>query len=222
MNPLCHSGIPVPSAALLRFLKHQTEAFPFFTSNSTSGLQISLAQRACKWWRKTSHGTDSRPTSGSLIQGNVLSALRENFQQWRKGQSDCMAPDHLPCQSLCSSILYLPHRLPTSHAAVPSRTISQRAQNRADILERRSRWRLWKMGRRPDNDPMRPDDLPTLGSFLDDGAGFGRILKPTADLRLRCTELDEKGNVTLVSGEFKKSELIQKVCECHLSLQFRA
>ena len=67
------------------------------------------------------------------------------------------------------------------------------------------------MGRRPLNEPAGPDDLPSLGGFLDDGAGFGRILKPSTDLRLRCTELDEKGNVTLVSGEFKKSELIQKV-----------
>ncbi|KAL9084099.1 MAG: hypothetical protein Q9165_008237 [Trypethelium subeluteriae] len=66
------------------------------------------------------------------------------------------------------------------------------------------------MGRRPLNESLRPDDLPSIGGFLDDGAGFGRILKPSTDLRLRCTELDEKGNVTLVSGEFKKSELIQK------------
>jgi hypothetical protein len=28
---------------------------------------------------------------------------------------------------------------------------------------------------------------------------------------LRCTEFDENGNVTLVNGEFRKSELIAKV-----------
>jgi magnesium transporter len=31
------------------------------------------------------------------------------------------------------------------------------------------------------------------------------------ELKMRCTELDEHGNVTMVSGEFKKSELIAKV-----------
>lgn len=31
-----------------------------------------------------------------------------------------------------------------------------------------------------------------------------------ADLKLRCTEFDSNGSVTLVSGEFKKSELIAK------------
>ena len=36
-------------------------------------------------------------------------------------------------------------------------------------------------------------------------------MRPTNELKMRCTELDEHGNVTLVSGEFKKSELIAKV-----------
>jgi magnesium transporter len=42
------------------------------------------------------------------------------------------------------------------------------------------------------------------------GSGLGRIMRPTNELKMRCTELDEHGNVTLVSGEFKKSELIAK------------
>jgi magnesium transporter len=54
------------------------------------------------------------------------------------------------------------------------------------------------------------DHLPLTG-FLDDTAGLGgRIVKPSNDLKLRCTEFDESGNVTLVNGEFRKSELIQK------------
>lgn len=53
-------------------------------------------------------------------------------------------------------------------------------------------------------------DLPPLSSFIDDNHGPGRILKPTNEPRLRCTEFDEHGNVTLVNGEFKKSELIAK------------
>ncbi|KAH7090252.1 hypothetical protein FB567DRAFT_438076 [Paraphoma chrysanthemicola] len=35
-------------------------------------------------------------------------------------------------------------------------------------------------------------------------------MRPANELKMRCTELDEHGNVTLVSGEFKKSELIAK------------
>lgn len=50
-----------------------------------------------------------------------------------------------------------------------------------------------------------------LSSFLDESAGLGRIAKPVNELKLRCTEFDENGRVTLVNGEFKKSELIAKV-----------
>jgi hypothetical protein len=35
-------------------------------------------------------------------------------------------------------------------------------------------------------------------------------LKPSTELKLRCTEFDENGNVVLVNGEFKKQELIAK------------
>jgi hypothetical protein len=58
---------------------------------------------------------------------------------------------------------------------------------------------------------LRPSDLPTL--LGDSGiTALGRIPgKVPNELKLRCTEFDENGNVTLVNGEFKKSELIAKV-----------
>lgn len=40
---------------------------------------------------------------------------------------------------------------------------------------------------------------------------LGRMTRAANELKMRCTELDEQGNVTMVSGEFKKSELIAKV-----------
>ncbi|KAF1916934.1 hypothetical protein BDU57DRAFT_517354 [Ampelomyces quisqualis] len=52
-----------------------------------------------------------------------------------------------------------------------------------------------------------PDDAPGVTGF---GSSIGRMMRPTNELKMRCTELDEHGNVTLVSGEFKKSELIAK------------
>jgi len=41
--------------------------------------------------------------------------------------------------------------------------------------------------------------------------GRSLAVKASSEPRLRCTEFDENGNVTLVNGEFKKSELIAKV-----------
>lgn len=65
----------------------------------------------------------------------------------------------------------------------------------------------WPFGRTTEG---RGKKLPPLASFLD-GSAPRLVLKATNEPRLRCTEFDENGNVTLVNGEFKKSELIQMV-----------
>jgi hypothetical protein len=66
---------------------------------------------------------------------------------------------------------------------------------------------------------LNPDDLPAGQAGLEEGyegnmfgLGRGFAAKAANEPRLRCTELDGNGTVTLVSGEFKKSELIAKVC----------
>ncbi|KAB8223578.1 hypothetical protein BDV33DRAFT_167261 [Aspergillus novoparasiticus] len=53
---------------------------------------------------------------------------------------------------------------------------------------------------------------PALVDEGTEGLNFGRGLaaKASNELRLRCTEFDNNGNVTLVNGEFRKSELIAK------------
>ena len=56
-------------------------------------------------------------------------------------------------------------------------------------------------------------DHPPLPGIVDDSNALagGRTMKAGNELRLRCTEFDQNGNVTLVNGEFRKSELIAKV-----------
>lgn len=70
-------------------------------------------------------------------------------------------------------------------------------------------WNLWGLKKQNSVVHQQRSDLPPLASFLDDN-GLGRVSRPTNELKLRCTEFDEGGNVTLVNGEFKKSELIAK------------
>ncbi|RHZ57577.1 magnesium ion transporter, partial [Aspergillus turcosus] len=74
--------------------------------------------------------------------------------------------------------------------------------------------RLFDLGRsksaadkhNPRGGPALIDDA-TEGGF---NIGRGLAAKVSNELRLRCTEFDKNGNVTLVNGEFKKSELIAK------------
>ncbi|KAM0714218.1 hypothetical protein Q7P37_010005 [Cladosporium fusiforme] len=58
---------------------------------------------------------------------------------------------------------------------------------------------------------FRDNGLLPFQDLLDDPQGLGsRSIKPSTDLKLRCTEFDENGNVVLVNGEFRKQELIAK------------
>ena len=75
----------------------------------------------------------------------------------------------------------------------------------------RGLWRYQQPSTRNLGRGFRSEDLPPLQGFLDDNAGLGgRIIKPSNELKLRCTEFDEHGNVTVVNGEFRKSELTAK------------
>ncbi|KAK3714324.1 magnesium ion transporter [Vermiconidia calcicola] len=73
-------------------------------------------------------------------------------------------------------------------------------------------WRRLRPQKQTKSQKQHSTDLPPLPGFLDDSnAGLGgRIIKPSNELKLRCTEFDENGNVTLVNGEFRKGELIAK------------
>lgn len=97
----------------------------------------------------------------------------------------------------------------TNHDRIPTRSHTQARPFTSSSQLREGFWRKLRPSRSPPKN-LRPDDLPTLPGFLDDSVGLGRIVKPNNSLKLRCTEFDENGNVTLVNGEFRKSELIAK------------
>ena len=73
--------------------------------------------------------------------------------------------------------------------------------------------RMWSKNQKHAQKSLKPDDLPPLPRFIDpNGMMLGRNTnKATNELKLRCTEFDQHGKVTVVNGEFKKSELIAKV-----------
>ncbi|TGO75120.1 hypothetical protein BELL_0233g00100 [Botrytis elliptica] len=89
-----------------------------------------------------------------------------------------------------------------------------RSQSSRRLFTSARKWpfKLWSSKR--DGKPLQPDDLPHLsedGRELDVfSLGRSVSVKAASEPRLRCTELDENGNVVLVNGEFKKSELIAK------------
>jgi len=74
--------------------------------------------------------------------------------------------------------------------------------------------RLWGSSAKAGGKPLHPDDLPAHDCPDPGSTVFANrrtlAAKAAMEPRLRCTEVDENGEVILVDGEFKKTELIAK------------
>ncbi|RJE18206.1 hypothetical protein PHISCL_09458 [Aspergillus sclerotialis] len=185
----------VPSVSLLRFLRSQ--------SNSVS----SLTQSTCV--RSSGGRTYRRPS------------LRRNGSSWTDA-------DYTPCRVTPTSDMFVKptlspngsgsRRRPTSglntHAklylpsgCVPSRnsSSSSRPLLRRLFDLRKKKSAESKLSRSPQAPALL--DEKTEPNF---SIARGLAAKASNELRLRCTEFDSNGDVTLVNGEFKKSELIAK------------
>lgn len=131
------------------------------------------------------------------------SARHHSSSNQARHKDDTLTRQHEPLKALPAprSFLYPSHPRHASTRVVRPQT---------------SRWSaFWARFRRKSGNPSRQQqDSPQ--SYEDASAQLFNLSRALArspasnDLKLRCTEFDSNGNVTLVSGEFKKSELIAK------------
>jgi magnesium transporter len=197
-------NVGAPSSRLLRFLRSQSEGLCYFTSNP----------RPCQ------HQQDGRPdpSSRSRIPPAQSQSKRLSSTVARKATLEASLIDFLwprskdytnyPKSSHPNSSFDDPPPTPNT----PFHHSRQASTSKHPFLRR---W--FELKRRKTEPKLEPNDLPS-GGCADDGTetsmfNLGRSLavKASSEPRLRCTEFDENGNVTLVNGEFKKSELIAKV-----------
>ncbi|KAI0203299.1 cora-domain-containing protein [Astrocystis sublimbata] len=173
---------PVPSAGLLRFLRQQTEILSFFCAN---------------------------PNISSLSAGRSTRRIQ------------CAA--RCPPEPLQAGMLDLQPLLPTRGTLrikrSPYPNLALRRQHNPPARKPkpcRPAWQewLWGFGQRRRGQPLEPDDLPDGDGEAGNNSMFSsrRQLskKAASEPRLRCTEVDDNGNVMLVDSEFKKSELIAR------------
>ncbi|KAI1163513.1 cora-domain-containing protein [Nemania serpens] len=199
---------PVPSIRLLRFLRRQTESLSFFH----------LDHNHSYYYRHHHHEAlapcDARQASLSVAQAA------------RKSQSP---PDarYQPAP-LRAGVLDLPSLVPARGPRTvrarrpPYPSLALRCEHSSPDRDHRKptpcrpAWQDWVWGFRAQRPgpPLEPDDLPAVEHEGGNNSMFNtrRQLskKAASEPRLRCTEVDENGNVILVDGEFKKSELIAK------------
>ena len=190
--------IRAPSSPLLRFLRSQIDSFPFFSPNPRSAISFCSNQPPESI---TSGLSRKRLISTSSQRRAVVESSVLNLEFLRPTPSNEAL---FPATSSPKHNIPSPYRPRLGQLAVRCGSQSASKDNR--------HW-PWPLRSRKPEASVR-SKLPPLPSFLDDNGGtsLGRSVgKASNELRLRCTEFDENGNVTLVNGEFKKSELIAKV-----------
>ena len=210
MRPAPRPTVSAPSLSVLHFLRSQSEQACFST----------LSTRACR-------ASPCRGANGAL--GTVAHAL-PSVERHAATSSRCQP-------SAKSSLLNLDFLRPYSHRGAsrfstlasrkppapfgfPGENTNTNASRHASTDTRPLWKRPWKDRWRKENKALKTGDSPALPSFLDDTGNTSlarrKTVKGANELKLRCTEFDENGNVTFMDGEFKKSELIAKVYRINL------
>ena len=190
-----------PSASLLRFLRSQSDSF-FFTANPTTcGRSLnndpqSHHQHHAFSLSRTSDWTNINPAPCRASLESCLFPL-PGLSSRTRGTVRCRA-------SLAQRSSPSPFSLPNAQFSRASSTKSKSFWRRLFDFKRNKAAESKSYLRQP---PALIND-GTEGSF---NIGRGLVAKASNEPRLRCTEFDSTGNVTLVNGEFKKSELIAKV-----------
>jgi magnesium transporter len=198
-SPATGASLPVPSHSLLRFLR--LTALP------------GTGRRPCP---ATYRGFGSPPT-GSRKKFSTSSPAPSipspaPTASTRSPACVCLRPS--------ASTPWLARQTPSARKqfSISSNAAKAKASDLTSDSEKSWQERLWGSTAKKGGKPLQPDDLPGHHEPCDDGASMfnnRRTLAAKAALepRLRCTEVDENGEVILVDGEFKKTELIAKVRE---------
>lgn len=202
----------VPSRSLLRFLRTQSETA--FFSPSHLGDEARAVAPTCNRTRLYNTDTQSCTTAADAASRPTQApaqAVTLEANLWpfgRPRQEQLQSPN---CGRAFGSTAGL--------CGWYKSASKPRGEDPASSWQKR----LWGMPARRGIKPLKPDDLPGHDEF-EHGSMFNsrRIMtaKAAAEPRLRCTEVDENGQVILVDGEFKKSELIAKVSHYTRKMEF--
>lgn len=202
------TSISAPSPTLLRFLRAQSEGICFFSTNQ----RHAIPNRP----RSTSHSNSSRCAHKSTLalsrHDTDIDFFGQSYQSHTVLNAGFASLRHVwhKSHNVSQQSLSPRRRRPESASCGISYTSTR---NASQGWLRRLFWRERQQKQRP----LLADDLPQgrQNSAEESSAMLNMTrsiaAKAGSELKLRCTELDENGNVVTVNGEFKKSELIAKV-----------
>ncbi|KAI4092440.1 MAG: hypothetical protein LQ348_004257 [Seirophora lacunosa] len=195
MQAVSKYHVPVPSLNVLNFLRSQAEDLWYFSPNT-----------------KPQRSSQSPPRLRAYSRRNT----RDGFSLAIRSHSDSQSCPATLESSLLNLAFLRSSPSPKQFVArnpKNSRKWAWPSARHASTGEPHLLQRLWGRGRSA-HAATTTEDLPPPRSFLGDSGGTSlgkkKAGKAANELRLRCTEINENGDVTLVNGEFKKSELIAK------------
>jgi magnesium transporter len=200
-------SIPAPSSSLLKFLRAQTKA-DFFSANTRCLNNVATTSRR-RPVAVTSLVTGSAPnlgkqfSTGQRSHAVVEASFIPSFDlQWTRSRSNNASTELLSKASPRRKIYLAPHDVASSSFSSVSRSQSPTG----------ARWRQIFDLKKQLPPKGKAASTSGLNEGIESGMYLGKALagKSGNELVMRCTEFDECGNVTLVNGEFKKSELIAK------------
>lgn len=213
-----------PSSTLLKYLRAQCRGQPFFSANhaphhtarpsaSSNGAYTCHALHRRRNSSSRSMATFAPSLEASLIpQLNSLFSTRSSTSSARTAEEDASPQSHL---SPASRSYYHQRTLAPPIRSAHTSADKSAGEGWSSIKGWRRYWGNSKKKSNSAASNLQPDDIPPLTGFLDDSPSLGRVVPRLNELRLRCTEFDEHGEVMMTNREFRKSELIAKVYSIH-------
>ena len=205
MKLLPHNRLTTaPSTDVLRFLRKQADSFSFFTSTKP---------------RSIAQNSRARPCANSILRGGRISVRHLTTTPPRRQialEASLLNLEFLPRPEN----LRLPFLKSTSRPGIVIRYKSQDSERTGRYQSSETdeaQWRKWLAAIRTKvSDQPNPEDTPppqpAYPGDINGGALRSLLKIASSDVKLRCTEFDANGKVVVTNGEFKKQELIAKVC----------
>ncbi|CCC09340.1 hypothetical protein SMACR_05244 [Sordaria macrospora] len=199
-----------PSRSLLRYLRAQSEGLPFApTCRAAVERHPALQRRHVCTAGGSTKLSPRQPSSTTTRSLSTITPPKRTELRAGLVDLDAVLPKSLRKQRTTKPLLALP-------PPAGSLRFSSNQSSDCDPCPKRPSLKEWLFGngekKGPPNTRLNDDDI-RVALEEESGSIFQRralTAKAAMDPRLRCTEVDENGNVVMVDGELKKSELIAK------------
>lgn len=205
MKPIPLRNLAAPSPSVLNFLRAQVK----------NAFESPTVQCAALKEQRRGYVRDSRV--GGCLNGRGRGGNTERSEGVRLGSSGAFTPPkgcHLDSRTTRAGLAACCSSLAAADASYNPLLGIQPCRREFSTTSLSKAWQLFGGRKQRQPNRLQPLSQPLRDVMGDHSTGFdvlGRMARPANELKMRCTELDQEGNVTMISGEFKKSELIAKV-----------